>query len=380
MKYDVFISYSRKDAHTADKICEAFAKEGISYFIDRQGIGGGFEFPVVLAEAILESRVVLFLASVNSYDSKFTNAELTFAFNEKPKNSILPYIIDGSKMPPALRFVFASINWRTIENNPIEPVLVNDILSMLGRPRREVRNLLPTKVLSPVQSPESISNADSTYNVVLVNPGAAKLGCVKCIKELTGYGLKEAKMLADKVPSIVLRGVSMVEARKAVADLEDVGATVEIRSSSTAYSTYNVVLVNPGAAKLGCVKCIKELTGYGLKEAKMLVDKVPSIVLRGVSLVEARKAVADLEDVGATVEIRSSSSAYSTYVVLVNPGAAKLGCVKCIKELTGYGLKEAKMLVDKVPSIVLRGVSLVEARKAVADLEDVGATVEIYTL
>ena len=110
MKYDVFISYSRKDIAIANRICEVFDKYGISYFIDLEGIGGGYEFPAVLAEAILDCRVVLFLASENSYNSKFTNAELTFAFNEKPKNSILPYIIDGSTMPPALRFIFSSIN------------------------------------------------------------------------------------------------------------------------------------------------------------------------------------------------------------------------------------------------------------------------------
>ena len=134
MKYDVFISYSRKDTAVADKIVEAFRRAKITYFIDKQGIGGGFEFPVVLAEAILESRIVLFLASENSYESKFTNAELTFAFNEKPRNSILPYIIDGSTMPPALRFVFASINWRAVNSHPVDTVLVNDILTLLGRP------------------------------------------------------------------------------------------------------------------------------------------------------------------------------------------------------------------------------------------------------
>ena len=139
MKYDVFISYSRKDTDIADRICAAFDKAGITYFIDRQSIGGGFEFPVVLAEAIIDSQVTLFLASKNSYDSKFTNAELTFAFNEKPKNSILPYIIDGSTMPPALRFVFSSINWRTIESHPIETTLVSDILAMLGRKAATVK-------------------------------------------------------------------------------------------------------------------------------------------------------------------------------------------------------------------------------------------------
>ena len=136
MKYDVFISYSRKDTAVAEQICAAFDSAGISYFIDKQDIGGGFEFPVVIAKAIIESQVMLFLASNNSYDSKFTNAELTFAFNEKPKNSILPYIIDGSTMPPALRFVFSSINWRTIESHPVETTLVNDILVLLGRSRQ----------------------------------------------------------------------------------------------------------------------------------------------------------------------------------------------------------------------------------------------------
>ena len=42
MKYDVFISYSRKDTPITDQICAAFDRAGISYFIDRQGIGGGF--------------------------------------------------------------------------------------------------------------------------------------------------------------------------------------------------------------------------------------------------------------------------------------------------------------------------------------------------
>ncbi len=142
MAYDVFISYSRKDTAIADKICKTFDSVGITYFIDRQGIGGGFEFPEVIANAILDSKIVLYLASENSYKSKFTNSELTFAFNEKPKNSILPYIIDGSNMPPALRFVFSSINWRTKETHPIETVLLKDILLLLGKSEAEIKTLL----------------------------------------------------------------------------------------------------------------------------------------------------------------------------------------------------------------------------------------------
>ena len=133
MNYDVFISYSRKDTAIADKICAALDQQGISYFIDRKGIGGGMEFPAVIADAILNSKIMLFLGSENSYQSKFTNSEVTFAFNEKPMGTIIPYIIDGSKLPPALKFTFSSINLRTINEHPIETTLIQDLCQILGR-------------------------------------------------------------------------------------------------------------------------------------------------------------------------------------------------------------------------------------------------------
>ena len=136
-KYDIFISYSRKDTAIADKICAALADVGITYFIDRQGIGGGFEFPAVLAENIVNSRIFLLLASKNSYESKFTRSEIIFAFNKKPKNAILPYIIDNSTLPMDLEFVFAGINWRNLTDHPIDPILVDDLLKMLGRKREK---------------------------------------------------------------------------------------------------------------------------------------------------------------------------------------------------------------------------------------------------
>jgi hypothetical protein len=131
--YDVFISYSRKDTDIANQICNAFDKHGITYFIDRQGIGGGQEFPKILANAICNSKLFLYLASKNSYESKFTTSEITFAFNEKSHNYILPYIIDGSDMPIDIRFTFSAINWRNIKAHPIETTLVQDICKMLGK-------------------------------------------------------------------------------------------------------------------------------------------------------------------------------------------------------------------------------------------------------
>lgn len=139
-KYDVFISYSRLDTKIADRICEAFDAAGITYFIDRQGLSAGMEFPKVLADAIENSKLFLFLASQNSYKSKFTDSEITYAFNIKEKGNIIPYIIDGSTLPKHLQFVFSSINWRVRRSNDdIEickdvKLIINDKSTIIWKP------------------------------------------------------------------------------------------------------------------------------------------------------------------------------------------------------------------------------------------------------
>lgn len=134
-KYDVFISYSRKDSAIADEICKVFDRVGITYFIDRQGIGGGNEFPLELATSILNSQIFLLLGSKNSYESKYTNAEIHFAFKKKQQKSILPYILDDTPMPLEIDFILSTINWRKYQEHPINTILVHDVLKLLGRER-----------------------------------------------------------------------------------------------------------------------------------------------------------------------------------------------------------------------------------------------------
>ena len=89
MKYDVFISYSRKDTKIADEVSEALTLSGLRCFIDREGIDGGANFPEVLANMIDDSGVFLLLASKNSYQSKFTQAEILHAFKQKYSRIII---------------------------------------------------------------------------------------------------------------------------------------------------------------------------------------------------------------------------------------------------------------------------------------------------
>lgn len=132
MKYDVFISYSRKDMAVADKVVEAFDAAGISYFIDRQEMSGGLESSKVLATAIKDSTVFLFLASKNSYESKYTRNEVVYAFNKKENPQIIPYIIDGSTLPDELELTLSSFKCRNMRNHSIQTV-VEDVLKKIGR-------------------------------------------------------------------------------------------------------------------------------------------------------------------------------------------------------------------------------------------------------
>jgi len=67
---------------------------------------------------------------------------------------------------------------------------------------------------------------------------------------------------------------------------------------------FDVVLKSFGAKKLNVVKVVKTLTGLGLKEAKAIVDGVPTNVKEGVAKDEAEAMKTQLEEAGAEVELK----------------------------------------------------------------------------
>jgi large subunit ribosomal protein L7/L12 len=69
-------------------------------------------------------------------------------------------------------------------------------------------------------------------------------------------------------------------------------------------TSFDVILKSAGAAKLGVVKIVKDLTGLGLKEAKDLVDGAPKPIKEGIAKAEAEDIAAKLKEAGADVEIK----------------------------------------------------------------------------
>ncbi|WP_304985982.1 50S ribosomal protein L7/L12 [Coxiella-like endosymbiont] len=66
---------------------------------------------------------------------------------------------------------------------------------------------------------------------------------------------------------------------------------------------FNVKMTSFGDNKIGVIKTIRSITGLGLKEAKDLVESVPSVVKEGVNKEEAEKIKKELEEAGAKVEL-----------------------------------------------------------------------------
>ncbi|MGP6140750.1 MULTISPECIES: 50S ribosomal protein L7/L12 [unclassified Jeotgalibaca] len=77
------------------------------------------------------------------------------------------------------------------------------------------------------------------------------------------------------------------------------GAAVEEEQTE-----FNVELVSAGDSKIKVIKVVREATGLGLKEAKALVDGAPGVIKEGLSKEDAEAMKAQLEEVGASVELK----------------------------------------------------------------------------
>ncbi len=76
---------------------------------------------------------------------------------------------------------------------------------------------------------EAAAEESSTVDVVLTGAGDKKIQGIKVVRAATGLGLKEAKALVDEAPKPVKEGIERDEADKLKAELEEAGASVEVK-------------------------------------------------------------------------------------------------------------------------------------------------------
>jgi large subunit ribosomal protein L7/L12 len=90
----------------------------------------------------------------------------------------------------------------------------------------------------------------------------------------------------------------------AAAPVAVVGGAAPAAAAVEEQTEFTVVLTGAGAEKIKVIKVVRELTGLGLKEAKDLVDGAPSNIKEGIEKAEAEAVKAQLEGVGASVELK----------------------------------------------------------------------------
>ena len=125
MKYDVFISYSRKDYvdenrqvipdNVINKIKELFQTNHITYWIDEEGISSGDAFATVIAKNIRSSKIFLFISSENSNQSEWTSNEIAAARSFGKK--IIPFKIDDSPYNDSVIMYIARLDYIEYKNN-----------------------------------------------------------------------------------------------------------------------------------------------------------------------------------------------------------------------------------------------------------------------
>lgn len=145
-KYDVFISYSRKDYVMNDKIIpgnpisaiqELFDKNDVKYWFDKDGIYSGEEFVKEISTAIVNSKMLVFVSSKNSNESEYTCGEILKA--KKAKKLIIPFLIDECEYNEKFEILLLPLNHIDYVNQP--NTALTELLRTVNKEKERIRLL-----------------------------------------------------------------------------------------------------------------------------------------------------------------------------------------------------------------------------------------------
>jgi large subunit ribosomal protein L7/L12 len=124
--------------------------------------------------------------------------------------------------------------------------------------------------------------------------------------------------MADKKQQVIdiIKEMSVIELSELVKELEElfgvtaaapvaaVAAAPAAAAEAEEKTEFDVIITNAGDKKIQAIKVVRAITKLGLKEAKELVDNAPKPVVEGVSKEEAESIKTQIEESGATAEIK----------------------------------------------------------------------------
>ena len=191
MKYDVFISYSRKDSAVVNRFVKEIVAAGYTIWMDVDGIETGDEFKKKIVSAIKGSQVFVFFSSKDSNVSPWTVKEVNVAVNLK--KTIIPIKLDNAVYDDSILFDLAGLDYIQC-NNDRDSVAISKLTGVLKRkigsgsaPLPPVEDSKPLDSLEP-QSAVSEKDAAIKGGFKLLFPTGALLRIISGIEKKT-FGL-----------------------------------------------------------------------------------------------------------------------------------------------------------------------------------------------
>ena len=143
-KYDVFISYSRRDyvdesynvipGNAIAEIQNVFDENGITYWFDKDGIYGGQEFIEIITGAIAESKMLIFISSKHSNESMWTAGEIFEALDGE--KAIIPVKIDNSQYNKKFKLLIRPLDYIDYQENPQNAL--KDLLRAINKVKEDI--------------------------------------------------------------------------------------------------------------------------------------------------------------------------------------------------------------------------------------------------
>ena len=137
--YDVFISYATRDymyddgriipGNVISQIQKTLRDNGISYWIDKEGLLCGDEFPVTIAEQIRNAKVFLFVSSQNANQSDWTLNEIATARNYGKR--IIPFRYDNTPYDTSIMIYVAGLQYVSFQDDPDKAM--SDLVTAIHR-------------------------------------------------------------------------------------------------------------------------------------------------------------------------------------------------------------------------------------------------------
>ena len=143
-KYDVFISYSRRDyvdesynvipGNAIAEIQNVFDENGITYWFDKDGIYSGQEFIEIITGAIAESKMLIFISSKHSNESMWTAGEIFEALDGE--KAIIPVKIDNSQYNKKFKLLIRPLDYIDYQENPQNAL--KDLLRAINKVKEDI--------------------------------------------------------------------------------------------------------------------------------------------------------------------------------------------------------------------------------------------------